>query len=139
MPSQRSAPVGLDFGEFVQKPASGGGRDGCGGGAAGEIGGMGGSEGLRLSVEGAAELERSSAIFSSILSERLAELRAVRALWQRGNVVGALLHVAQLQNPLHVAADLLGAVSLQNQGLNIEGCSIVLPLVSQLVASQFDE
>ena len=51
----------------------------------------------------------------------------------------ALLRVAQLPDPAHVAADLLGAVSLQSQGFTIEGCSIVLPLVSQLVASQYDE
>ena len=135
VPSQRDAPVGLDFGQFVQRPAGEGGGHGVGGRGGSDAGGGG-----ELSVEDAAELERSSEVFSTILRTRLAELRQVRQLWTRGSMVDALLRVAQLPDPTHVAADLLGAVSLKSQeGLNIEGCSILLPLVSQLLASKFDE
>lgn len=92
-----------------------------------------------------AQLDRMLAAgptFTSMLSTRLTSLRLLRRLWERGDLAGVLDLLASLhessrhdQLQLCLLADFLCAVELRGNGLCLDSCVKLLPLLDDMLSA----
>ncbi|DAZ94295.1 TPA: hypothetical protein N0F65_012064 [Lagenidium giganteum] len=67
-------------------------------------------------------------------------LQQLLVYWEKGNIHDALRYLGQLPNGKREAlvVDVLRMTDLQSIGLDLEGCTLLLPLVLELLASKFE-
>lgn len=60
--------------------------------------------------------------------------------WERGNVHDGLRYLAQLPNGKReaIVVDVLRVTDFASLGLDLEGCALLLPLVTELLVSKFE-
>jgi hypothetical protein len=81
---------------------------------------------------------------TSELTKRLTHLQLLASMWTQGNVAGAFALLRQLfdanDDPrrLTVVADFLRVVDLRADGVNLEACTQLLPVLNGLVGLQFE-
>ena len=90
------------------------------------------------------KLISSSGAFSSIMSQRIATTRMLRKLWEKGELADAIDHLCTLHEGviqsqdaqgLVLLADFFNAVELRGNGLCLDSCVRILPLLDGLISS----
>ena len=110
--------------------------------AGGAGGGGGDSEHKRVS-DLLEQLITNSGPAMSALSQRLASLRVLRQLWARGEVAEVVEHLTILSeaiphsggNNLTTLADFFMAVELRGNGLSLDACVRLLPVLESMVST----
>ena len=72
------------------------------------------------------------------LAERLASLRVLHTFWEAGEVKRMLQQLAKLDDP-SLSVDILRADILRGGRLDLEGALELLPILSSLLASTYEE
>lgn len=123
IPSQRSAPLGLDFAAFLPKAGPG----------AGPL-----PRRLLSSDAVASLLADERGAFMSVLQRRLTELKVTSSMWAGGNLRSTLSHLVKAGDA-SLTADFLRTVDLQSSAIKLESCVTLLPLVVDLLSSAVED
>jgi katanin p80 WD40 repeat-containing subunit B1 len=88
------------------------------------------------------KLASQSFEFASTLSNRLTTLKMLRLLWEKGDLSATVDHLCNLQegsihNSLHLIllADFLIAIELRGNGLNLDACVRLMPMLEAMLAT----
>lgn len=86
------------------------------------------------------QIENGRDIFNKALSGRLNNLNIVSSYWSDGDVIGAIRHMSHQPERMRqmTAADVLASIEWKNNPINLESCSMILPLATELLMSNFE-
>lgn len=67
-------------------------------------------------------------------------IQQLLAFWEKGNLHDGFRYLGQLPNGKReaIVVDVLRITDFQSLGLDLEGCALLLPLVTELLASKFE-
>jgi hypothetical protein len=124
-------------------PSSGNPRSAPGAGANLNNNGAGGADSEAKRVADLLDTLLSDSLPSrTTLAQRLQSLKLLRMLWERGEVNDCVDHLAVLSDALAhspagltTLADFFDAVELRGNGLNLDSCVRLLPILESMVAS----
>jgi katanin p80 WD40 repeat-containing subunit B1 len=85
------------------------------------------------------QLLKDHKMICGILAQRLNNMRLLTSLWKTGNVNGCIQALAKMDDP-SCAVDFLGASqqSFQSKILDLDTCVMLLPILKNLLMSQFE-
>jgi len=87
-------------------------------------------------------LQDSSSLKTELL-QRLSSLRTLRQLWHKGEVMETIDHMVMLSesiadstNNLITLADFLNAIELKGNGLSLDSCVRILPILDKMISTK---
>ena len=89
-------------------------------------------------------LLQDSSLLKSELMQRLSSLRILRQLWHKGEVMETIDHMTILSesiivdstNHLITLADFLNAIELKGNGLSLDSCVRILPILDKMISTK---